>query len=166
MTNSDNMNLRGKRRVLVLLDVQQDYYKHTAEDKRRAADRDYTLPGVKSRVIEWLDEHEMDEVREVFGGSLKGYEYIIADEEGRFNSHALKESVGKFVSFWEQERTDTKSQGSAPMDREARDKLNQALGQPPKADMADEVSSFFKFIAPVLIVAAILYYFLVWVKEV
>ena len=105
MTNSDNMNLRGKRRVLVLLDVQQDYYKHTAEDKRRAADRDYTLPGVKSRVIEWLDEHEMDEVREVFGGSLKGYEYIIADEEGRFNSHALKESVGKFVSSWERDRT-------------------------------------------------------------
>ena len=150
MTNADNMNLRGKRRVLVLLDVQADYYKHTAEDKRRAADRDFTLPGVKSRVIEWLDEHEMDEVGEVFGASLKGYEYIIADEEGLFNSREMKESVGKFVDSWERERF-AKLYGSGKKKASANQKPADDI------DLADGVSELMKAI-PLLAFGGLLIY--------
>lgn len=105
MDKSVNMNLRGKRRVLLVYDVQVDYYKPSAEERRDDRERGYRTASVEENV-----EDSIGEIIHYFEQSIdakvsKHSGYLIADKEGLFDSKEVEGLVLGVVRDWDEERS-------------------------------------------------------------
>ena len=104
MAEPVNMNIKGKRRVLIVLDVQADYSKYSAEERRHNRENGYYQPSVEDEVedtLEWVF-HELKDIDEI--KISKHSDYLLANKEGFFDDEAVDKMVLKVVRGWEKER--------------------------------------------------------------
>ncbi|MDC1018145.1 hypothetical protein OAR36_06795 [Pseudomonadales bacterium] len=100
-----NMNLRGKRRVLLVYDVQVDYYKPSAEEKRDDRERGYETQPVEEHIDDSIGEiiHHFQQCVEA--KVSKHSDYLVADKDGLFDSQKVQNLVSDVVGSWEIDRS-------------------------------------------------------------
>ena len=104
MTKEVSMNLRGRHRALIVLDVQADYYKYSAEERREKRENDYYEASFEERIDDTMSDvfSELDDIPAI--KISKHSDYVIADKDGFFDGEAVEEMVLKVVNGWEKER--------------------------------------------------------------